>query len=56
MVKTAKGFVRRETTSDGRESVDKWIEREQCSKEHTASSKKRQKKAADESMDIALNY
>ena len=30
MVKTIRGFIKKECTDDGRESVSKWTERETC--------------------------
>lgn len=45
MVKTTRGFICKETTGDGRESVSKWVEREQFLKKQTKTKKKRAKKA-----------
>jgi len=44
VTKTSKGWVRKQTTGDGRESNKRWAERETGMREQTKTTKKRQKK------------
>lgn len=53
--KTSKGFVRKETTGDGRESQGRWVEREIGQREQTKTKKKRAKKNEEELMDLIQN-
>ena len=48
MPKTAKGFIRREITGDGRENGAKFVEREMGIRNQTKTKKKRSKKSQNE--------
>lgn len=52
---TSKGFVNLEVTGDGRESQDKWVEREIGAIEQTETKKKRAKKAEKEVSNMIQN-
>ncbi len=54
-MKTSRGYIRKELTQDGRESVDKWIDRETGQRKQTKTKIKRQKKKEAELIDIIKN-
>jgi len=55
VTKTPRGFVRKEITGDGRESGDRWVERETFMRKQTKTKKKRVIKSENELLNMIKN-